>query len=69
MKVRKPKDPCVHCDTPVVKKTSPFKLKKLKQAYFYTHVLHCEGCGALYMQERWKITKAEVLELIYTGDN
>ena len=60
----KKNDPCRHCGTPVIEKVSPFKLKKLTQAYFFTHLLRCPGCGAIYNQPRWKITKAEVLKIL-----
>lgn len=57
---------CVHCGTPVKKDVSAFKLKKLKKAYFYTHTLKCPKCKAFYMQERWKITREQVLDIIQT---
>jgi len=62
--ITKPKQPCVHCQTPVKKKVCPFKLNKLNKAYFYTHTLHCEGCGAVYNIDSCKITRAEVLEVL-----
>lgn len=61
-KVKKPNDPCVHCQTKVKKKICPFKLSKLEKTYFYTHTLHCEGCGAIYNMETYKITKADIIK-------
>lgn len=56
IKITKKGQPCRYCGTPVVKKLSEFKLKKLKRKYFYTAYFYCKKCKIYYLHDKFKIT-------------
>ena len=48
-------DKCRKCGGEITIKPSPFKLSKLKKPYFYNGYYFCEDCGAMYMNDKFKV--------------
>lgn len=52
-----PGDPCRHCNTPIVWKTSRLSPKRLKKAFHFCKWLQCPKCRAVYLLMEYQILK------------
>lgn len=46
---------CRKCGGLIIVKESKFKSKKLKKAYYYTHILFCSSCKTMYHNNKYRI--------------
>ena len=58
-------DLCRHCNTPVILKDSKFKESKLKKDYYYSKILYCTNCKAIYLIERYKVTNKQYGQTLF----
>ena len=59
-------DPCRHCKTPLVWKSSRLSAKRERKAYHYCKWLKCTKCKAIYLLEEYKKFKSDPCDCIKT---